>query len=160
MNKPEVTRSKEMPKKFTREELARQVKKLRDRDSEMVEGIFKNLENPATGASRGAVSFGYKAYPGEEYTFYELIDGERYRIPRGVARHLNNNCYYKQYQPLSGDFGKAGIQAGVNPDGRLNTKEYQIAKKVHRYQFVSLEFMDDDADMHPSKLVEVTTNAQ
>jgi len=161
MNKPEVrsaTVSQSSPKKITREDFAKQIKKMRDRDAEMVTGIFKNLENPATNGGRGSVVFSYKYYPNDENAVYELWDGERYSLPRGVARHLNNNCYYKEYQHLQGEFGQQGIRTAQNADGRLQTNSLQMAKKVHRYAFHSLEYMDDDADMYPSNLVEVTAS--
>lgn len=161
MNKPEIKSATTMqgaPRKITREELAKQIKKMRDRDAEMVTGIFKNLENPATNGGRGSVVFSYKYYPGEDNTVYELFDGERYTIPRGVARHLNNNCFYREYNHLPGEFGQQGIRAGANPDGRLQSNSLQMSKKVHRYAFHSLEYMDDDVDMYPSNLVEVTVS--
>lgn len=161
MNKPEIAKvgvKKDAPKKITREELSRQIKKMRERDAELVTGIFKNLENPGTGSSRGALVFGFKAYPGDEYTFYELLDGERYTIPRGVARHLNNNCFFKEYQHLPGEYGNKGIRTAMNPEGRLNTSNFQMAKKIHRFAFHSLEFMDDDPDMNPTDIVEVTVS--
>lgn len=159
MNKPEVKSAHQTtPKKISRDELAKQIKKMRDRDAEMVTGIFKNLENPATNGGRGSVIFSYKYYPGDENEVYELWDGERYTLPRGVARHLNNNCFYKEYQHLQGEFGQQGIRGGCNTDGRLQTNSLQAAKKVHRYAFHSLEYMDDDADMYPSNLVEVSVS--
>ena len=162
MNKPEVksaaTSQQGAPKKVTREELSKQIKKMRDRDAEMVTGIFKNLENPATNGGRGSVVFSYKYYPGDENTIYELCDGERYTLPRGVARHLNNNCFYREYQHLPGEKGIGGIRGGVSADGRLQTNSFQMARKVHRYAFHSLEYMDDDVDMYPSNLVEVTVS--
>ena len=141
---------------MTREELNRHINKMRARDAEMVTGIFKNLENPATGGAAGSVLFGYKAYPGDEFTFYELLDGERYTIPRGVARHLNNNCYYREYQHIPGEFGEQGIRAAKSPDGRLQSQNMQMSKKVHRYAFHSLEYTDDDSEMNPVDIVEVT----
>ena len=97
MQKPEVKSAiaaqNSKPKKITREELARQIKKNRDRDAELVTGVFKNLENPATNGGRGSVVFSYKFYSDDPNTVYELCDGERYTLSRGVARHLNNNCY-------------------------------------------------------------------
>lgn len=160
MNKPEVTRKESTHrgqdvKKMTREDLAKQIRKMRDRDAEMVSGIFKNLENPASGSSRGTLVFSYCAYPGEENAIYELVDGERYTLPRGVARHLNNACFYREYQHLPGEAGMSGIRGGAH-DGRLNAQNMQMSRKVHRYAFHSLEFMDDDADMRPTNLVEVT----
>ena len=47
-------------------------------------------------------------------------------------------------------FGQQGIRSGLNPDGQtLQTNSLQLAKKVHRYAFHSLEYMDDDVDMYP-----------
>ncbi len=162
MNKPEVRSGVATPqstvKKISREELAKQIKKMRDRDSELVTGIFKNLENPATNGGRGSVVFSYKYYPGQENEVYELWDGERYTLPRGVARHLNNNCFYKEYQHLPGEFGQTGIRGGTSSDGRIQTNSLQMAKKVHRYAFHSLEYMDDDVDMYPTNLVEVAAS--
>lgn len=144
--------------KLTREELAKKIKRMRDRDAELVVGIFKNLENPAVGGSRGSVLFGYKAYHNDPYEMYELVDGERYQLPRGVARHLNNNCYYKEYEHMKGEFGSTGVRQGSAgaADGRLKGQQLQMSRKIHRYAFHSLEYMDDDADMMPSGLVEVT----
>lgn len=168
MKKPEVRSARMMhqqastARKMSREELASQIRKMRDRDAEMVTGIFKNLENPAGNGSRGAVRFGYKMYPGQQYEFYELCDGERYTIPRGVARHLNNNCFYREYQQMEG--GDNGIKQGLadprlsNRNGRMEPQHYQMARKIHRYAFHSLEYMEDDADMMPSNLVEVTVS--
>jgi hypothetical protein len=162
MNKPEVrsatTTHQAGPKKVTRDELSKQIKKMRDRDSEMVTGIFKNIENPATNGGRGSVVFSYKYYPGDENAIYELFDGERYTLPRGVARHLNNNCFYREYQHLPGESGVQGVRGGLSADGRMQTNTLQMAKKVHRYAFHSLEYMDDDVDMYPSNLVEVTVS--
>ena len=158
MNKPEVKSGLLNAKpvsasKITRDELEKQLKRQRDRDNELVTGIFKNLENPATNGGRGSVVFSYKYYRGQPNEVYELMDGERYTLPRGVARHLNNNCYYKEYTLQD----QSGIRGAINPDGRLQSKNaLQIAKKVHRYAFHSLEYMDDDVDMYPSSLVEVT----
>lgn len=160
MQKPEIKSglmnarpSSASANKITREELAKQLKKRRERDEEIVTGIFKNLENPSSNGGRGSVVFSYKFYHGQPNEVYELFDGEKYALPRGVARHLNNNCFYKEYTQQSED----GIRGAINPDGRLKSKNaLQVSKKVHRYAFHSLEYMDDDIDMYPSDLVEVT----
>ena len=162
MKKPEVrsglANPQSAPRNITREELAKELLKRRDRDAELVTGIFKNLENPATNGGRGSVVFSFKFYRGQENEVYELWDGERYTLPRGVARHLNNNCYYKEYQHLPGEFGQQGTRQATNTDGRLQTTSFQAAKKVHRYAFHSLEYMDDDLDMYPANLTEVTVS--
>jgi hypothetical protein len=142
--------------KRTKEETDREIKKMRERDAELVTGIFKNLENPAVAGSTGSVTFSYLAYPGDEAVVYELWDGERYQLPRGVARHLNNNCFYREYQQLPGEFGQTGMR-GAAPDGRLKTQAMQMSRKVHRFAFHSLEFMEDDTEMRPANIVEVTT---
>lgn len=160
MKKPEVNSGLQSPqaavKKISRDELAKQIKKMRDRDAEMVTGIFKNLENPSSNGGRGSLVFSYKYYPDTQNEIYELFDGERYTLPRGVARHLNNNCFYREYQHLQGEYGQRGIRSGISNDGRLQANSIQMTKKIHRYAFHSLEYMDDDIDMYPSNIVEVT----
>lgn len=143
---------KEAAKKMTKAEAARKVANMQARDAELVYGVFKNLETP-----RGTLVFSIKIYPGDDFKEYELRDGERYRIPRGVAKHLNNNCYYKEYQHLPGEFGDTGVRGAFN-DGRLRAANMQMAKKVHRFAFHSLEYMDDDTEMTPTNLVEVTVS--
>lgn len=158
MKKPDIqpiTETQQASRKMTRDQMQSHILKLRDRDSEKVTGIFKNLENPAGNGGRGALVFTYKLYPGQENEIYELLDGERYTLPRGVARHLNNNCFYREYQHLPGEHGTQGIRQGI-PDGRLATQHVQQSRKVHRYAFHSLEYMDEDIDMYPAKLVEIT----
>lgn len=161
MNKPEVMRKnapENMPKKKMSEDAVRKhIEKMRDRDSEMVTGIFKNLENPGVNGGKGSVSFGYKAYPGDDFVFYELWDGERYTIPRGVARHLNNNCYYREYTHLPGEEGVTGVRQAQG-DGRLQSMNMQTSRKIHRYEFRSLEYMDDDIEMRPADIIEVTVS--
>ena len=161
MKKPEIALpggfKPEVKKKISREELSKQIAKMRERDAELVTGIFKNLENPATAGGRGSVLFKYKCYPGDDFVGYELCDGERYQLPRGVARHLNNDCYYREYQHLPGEFGQQGIRAATS-DGRMQTSSMQMSRKVHRYAFHSLEYMDDDRDMSPVDLTEVTVS--
>lgn len=162
MKKPEIAKSGRIDpqasanaNKLTRDEFGKQIERMRARDAELVTGVFKNLENPAVNGSKGSVQFSYKMYPGEENEIYELWDGERYTLPRGVARHLNNNCFYREYQHLPGEFGQTGIRGGA-PDGKLKTQTMQASRKVHRYAFHSLDFMDDDAEMMPADIVEVT----
>lgn len=160
MNKPEVMRKINPDKaapKISKAEAAKQIAKMRERDAEMVTGIFKNLENPGVNGSLGSVSFGFKKYPGDDYVFYELHDGERYTIPRGVAHHLNNNCYYKEYRHLPGEDGITGVR-GAQGDGKLRTQHMQAARKIHRFEFRSLEFMDDDIEMRPADIIEVTVS--
>lgn len=133
------------------QELQKNLERKQARDSEKVTGIFKNLEAPGN-----VHRFAIKLYKGDPVEVYEMWDGERYTIPRGVARHLSTNCYYTQYKHLPGEFGENGIRAAYN-DGRLRAANMQEAKKVYRFAFHSLEFTDEDPDMIPSTVVQVTT---
>ena len=138
--------------KMTAVEFAKECKRRRDQDSELVVGVFKNLETKG-----GTARFSYRVHKDDENEIYELVDGERYRLKRGVARHLNNQCYYKEYQHMKGEYGETGVRAGFN-DGRLHSQDkMQVSKKIHRFAFHSLEYMDDDLDMYPSNIVEVTS---
>lgn len=139
-------------KKISKAEAAKKMAAQQEKDNELVYGVFKNYENPGA-----TLVFSYKWYPGEDMKEYELRDGERYRIPRGVAKHLNNNCFYKEYKHLPGEKGDVGMRAAFN-DGRLRASNMQMARKVHRFGFQSLEFMDDDLEMNPTDLVEVTVS--
>jgi|SRR5882672_4755 len=168
MNKPEVMGKPEaapeiksgrvsaQPKnlKMSKDDLKKKIKSMRDRDAETLVGIFRNFEHRSNAGSTGTLLFSFKMYPGEENAMYELQDGERYALPRGVVRHIKNNCYWKEYVQLPGEMGR-GMQQGV-PDGKYVTKNMQASRKVHRFGFDSLEFMDDDHDLKVANLIEVT----
>jgi hypothetical protein len=143
--------------KLSKEELSRRIKKMRDRDSELVTGIFKNFDNPSSSNGLGALIFTFKLYPGDENVTYELWDGERYTIPRSVVHHLNNRCYYKEYYHMKNEFGDNTMRRAA-PDGRYHVEGMQACKKKPRFAFLPLEYMDnEDADMLPAAdLVEVT----
>lgn len=131
--------------KRTKEEVARWIQQMRERDSEEVAGIFQNKENPG-----GSVMFSYKLYPGDDFVQYEFLDGERYRIPRGVARHLNNDCYTMVYNHIENNSGENGLRSAIASRG-LNSKTNMTAqKKKYRFAFLPLDFMDDDMDLMPS----------
>ena len=146
MNKQTVHRPK-----MTKEDLKKQIERDRSRDAEMVTGIFRFLETP-----RGTLTFSYHVYPNDPYDFYELTDEERYTLPRGVARHLNNNCSFKEYQQLAGELGRQDIKMGSNADGRLKTNNMMASRKVHRTAFYPLDFTDDDLDLRTVDIAEVS----
>ena len=138
-------------KKLTKGELARKLESMRERDNELVTGIFRYIEHP-----KGTLRFRFKKYQQDEYKAYELVDGHRYQIPRMVARHLNNNVHYIEYKRLDKFLtdDKQSVMGGIN-DGSLNSPErMQITDKVPRCEFRSLEFMDDD--IAPSNLIQVS----
>jgi len=59
------------------------------KDKEMVKGMFKFYEVPG-----GSMAFMYRKYKGEKPERYSMVDGDTYTIPLGVAKHLNNDCWY------------------------------------------------------------------
>jgi hypothetical protein len=138
-------------KKLTRADVAKKLEASRERDNELVTGIFDYIEH-----KKGTLRFRFKKYAQDEFKAYELRDGEKYKLPRMVARHLNNNVHYLEYKALNSltDDNGRPMSAGFN-DGSLTCPErMQVTTKVHRCAFRSLEFMDDD--LSPSGLVEVT----
>ena len=117
-------------------ELVAKLSYQRDKDREVVKGIFRFYEVP--GAS---LSFVYKAYKGEETIRYDLVDGEVYSLPLGVARHLNKSGWYPIHAHTKGEDDKPSMKIG---------------HKVRRYGFQSLEFVDiDDLSEHGSPLLTV-----
>ena len=120
-------------------------------DSEMVTGIFENLEAPGQG-----IRFCIHLYESDDFDTYELFDGERYRLPRGVARHLNQGCAYKQYATLNdATRGSMNVEGAIPVrDGRFqgyNNNMTPVAKK-HRVSFKSLEFSDDTLEQFQTSL--------
>lgn len=148
MNQP--LKVEEKPR-LTKEQAKDLIDRMQSHDSEMVTGKFHNQEAKGQG-----VRFSICLYPGDEYDVYEFFDGERYRIPRGVARHINN-CAYKQYATLNTNLG--AVQADVSGAVPVNSGRYiggnnmmQAVKKEHRFSFESLEFTDDNLDLFQSSV--------
>ena len=111
----------------------------RDKDREMVKGIFRFYEVPG-----GTMSFVYRQYKEDEVERYDLEDGKIYSIPLGVARHLNKNCWYPVHAYKQNENGG---------------KDMLIGQKVRRCGFQSLEFVDiDDISMTgESPIIETVT---
>lgn len=95
---------------------------MRDKDREMVKGIFRFYEVPG-----GSLSFSFRKYKEDDVERYDFIDGMVYSIPLGVAKHLNTNGWYPVHSYQVEESG-----------GSVPT----IGKKVHRFGFQSLEFVD------------------
>lgn len=98
------------------------IKYLRDKDRELVKGIFVNHEK--SGAPLKFVYYGYEGDPIEKYT---LEDGHVYSLPLGVARHINTNTSYPVHAYTTDENGKPVSKIG---------------KKIRRFSFQSLEFTD------------------
>jgi hypothetical protein len=109
-----------MPKKTK----ATNLEYMRDKDREKVKGIFRYYEVPG-----GSMGFVIKAYKKDPVEKYELVDGQTYEIPLGVAKHLNKNGSYPVHAHSMDEGGKPSIRIG---------------KKVRRFGFQSLEFIDID----------------
>lgn len=139
---------------MTKQEFEKTIKSMRDKDAELMNIRFRNVENRAGKGSLGILRFGHKIYPGDQFEFYELQDGETYRLPRGVVKHLRNNCFYLNYQRLDGALGNAGI-AMAAPDGRLSQKSMYAQSKVYRFACDSLDFDDEDTELTRSNLIQV-----
>lgn len=96
----------------------------RDKDREIVKGMFKFYEVPG-----GVMSFVYRAYKQDKTERYDLVDGEIYSIPLGVARHLNKNGWYPIHAYAMNEVGVPTMKLG---------------QKKRRFGFQSLEFVDID----------------
>lgn len=105
-------------------------KYMRDKDRQMVKGIFRFHECPG-----GVMSFVFKYWKEDPVERYDMVDGQIYSVPLGVAKHLNNNCWYPEYSFIKGD-GKT--VAAYSPDGQV----MKVSRKVKRCSFQSLEFID------------------
>jgi len=140
-----VDRSANVPVKKDRAEFQKDLARQRAKDAELVVGVFKNMETPGV-----SLRFSYHKYHNDPYEVYELFDGETYQLPRGVAKWLNNNCFYREYRHLAGHSGETGMRSAYN-DGRLNASSMHEARKVYRFAFHSLDYMEDDLDVQPAK---------
>ena len=96
----------------------------RDKDREIVKGMFKFYEVPG-----GLMSFVYREYKQDQTERYDLVDGEIYSIPLGVARHLNKNGWYPVHTYTMNEAGVPSMKVG---------------QKKRRFGFQSLEFVDID----------------
>lgn len=119
----------------------------RDKMREKVTGIFHFYEVPG-----GGISFNFREFKGDDIQRYDLVDGETYTIPLGVAKHLNKNGWYPEYGYFQAENGLK--QSSTPADSRV----MRVAKKIRRYGFQSLEFVDiDDLPSAQSQIVEVQT---
>lgn len=106
----------------------------RDKMREKVRGIFKFDEAPGQ-----TLSFMYREFKEDPIERYDLVDGQIYTLPLGVARHINKNMWYPVHEHIK------------NEDGGSSMK---IGRKIHRATFQSLEFVDID-DLPEPDLVTV-----
>ncbi len=131
-----------------KKERMKQLAAQRERDYELVTGIVENKELPGQ-----KVEFFYKKYAGD-FKGYSFEDGEKVQIPRMVAEHLNNGCFYYEYENSEGPAGTKIIMHTRSNNYGESAENYRVKRKVYRYSFKPLMFMDDD--FNQSQLVEVT----
>lgn len=75
-----------------KKEVAKKIAAAKEKDSELVTGTFKNIECPGS-----SLQFWFKKYD-EPPVYYELLDGQKYTIPRMVAEHLNTGTRVKSHE--------------------------------------------------------------
>lgn len=97
-------------------------KYMRDKNRQVVKGIFRFYEIPG-----GLMEFVFREFKEDQVEKYSMLDGHIYSIPLGVAQHLNKNGWYPIHQHA------------VDENGIPRQK---IGKKVRRFGFQSLEFVD------------------
>jgi len=95
-----------------------------DRDREIVTGKFVNRETPG-----GEIQFCFRKYREDKVEKYTMQDGKIYKVPRGVALHVANGCWYPVHSFKQDDFGKASQEIGT---------------KTKRFDFIPLDFIIDD----------------
>jgi hypothetical protein len=98
----------------------------RDKDRQMVKGIFRFHEVP-----NGKMDFCFKGHRGDEVVTYKeetgMKDGEVYTVPLGVAKHLNKNLAYPVHGYTQDENGKPLMK---------------VTQMIRRCSFQSLEFME------------------
>jgi hypothetical protein len=113
----------ESVKKVTREK-SKNLHYQRDRDRELVKGKFMNHETPG-----GAISFSFRKYKEDKVEKFTFEDGKIYQVPRGVALHIANGCWYPEHYYKQDASGKPSQEIGM---------------KKKRFSFIPLDFIIDD----------------
>lgn len=97
-------------------------KKRRDYDQELVNGTFRFEEQPG-----GTLPFSFGYWKGIPIEKYKLKDGNKYSLPRIVARHLNETVGYPVHESV------------VDKDGNQIKIQSQW---IRRCSFENTEFAD------------------
>jgi hypothetical protein len=89
------------------------------------------------------MAFNFKKYREDQTETYTMVDGDIYTVPRGVAHHLSNNCWYPEHNYKMDDHGR---------------NVAMVTKKKRRCSFEPLDFMDaaDLNDLTASNIETVT----
>lgn len=103
--------------------LSPELEKKRIEESRLVRGRFHFHEVPG-----GELKLRFKKYPGDTLKLWEFKDNGIYTIPLGLARHLNEDCSYPEWEYVEEDGKPLNIRVGRN---------------IQRCSFESLEFTTD-----------------
>lgn len=105
-------------------------KQKRERDHQMVKGIFKNLEMPG-----GSLKFPFRRYKEDGVKWYDFKHDQEYEIPFMVYEHLNKGCFNVRDQlPTSGS------ATGVLLFDANGNRIAQNTKPEHRFAFIQTSF--------------------
>jgi len=127
------------PRENAKRELAAKIAAERAYKSQMVTGKFLFNECPG-----GELKFCYREFPGDQLINYTMKHDSIQTIPLGVAIHLNDRCSYYEYQHNL-DNGKA-----------VDVKDMYIQSKVHRTNFIPLNFTLDAGNYSGQSIAQVT----
>lgn len=116
---------REFCRTLSREEKLSYIKFLKERDTEMVTGIFRCHE-----PSGGCVEMTAMAYDGESPIKYQFLDGQQYTVPKYIAKRFENEfqgigTWYPTHSHILDASGKPTISVG---------------KKNRRFGFSSMEY--------------------
>lgn len=143
-----VDKKNTIKKKVSKDDLKRLIPAWQKRDEEEVTGIFENKEHRGQEATMQ-----YRLYPNEEITKWVFQDGERYTIPRGLMRHINENCYHTITSDMSlqvpGKDPMKQMSAGGNVPAIQDMKFF---RNEHRFAFHPMEYDDEDIEVNHSDL--------
>ena len=129
----DITPAKELTLDEQKVALAQTINHRRKKDAEMIRGLFINYENPGGYLGFYAPAFDGKPGKDEAMKKWEFWDRTEHTIPRGLARHLNNNLKYPVYRNLD----VAGVDALC-----------EVESYFHRAAFNPIGF-DDYDDVRP-----------
>lgn len=116
---------------------------MRDKEhkSKMVTGKFLFNECPG-----GELVFEYLEFPGDRKITYKMRHDSIHTIPLGVAMHLNDRCSYPEYAH--------NLDAGKT----IDAKNMYVTTKIHRTNFIPLDFTLDAGNYSGKSLAQVSFN--
>lgn len=114
-----ITKKRKTPVDYSGRETS--YDELRQEDSKPVRGIFRSLIPVG-----GSVQFYFRKWKGDPVEKYDLRDGEIYTLPKGVVRHLQENCW----EPIHGFTMDENNRQAIN----------KLGKKIKRFTFEPIDY--------------------